>query len=257
MKLFEVPDVTKQKTRNDAWSKKIGGKHIGGPRELWGNYWRRFNIMQIPMLGEDEYFKTATEIAEVAANEEEFEKLFIKRNKQREKELLDLIDDITEVFVWSKGRFPCRTARRAALNASRTGCFEYFVALLRGNVLGWEADRAGNDMPNNAAAHVGEEAQKQNDEENQSSDDEEMPSPSDYRDWIDYESPFGHEGPFSPCSSNCGSTQYWGDSDLCETQYWGDTDHFYARENLEAYAEAITEFQEEQEYREKRAKDIQ
>ncbi|KAL5085304.1 hypothetical protein Trisim1_010742 [Trichoderma cf. simile WF8] len=245
MKLFEVPDVTKQKTRNDAWSKKIGGKHIGGPRELWGDYWRRFNIMQIPMLGEDEYFRTATEIAEVAANEEEFEKLFIKRNKQREKELMDLVDDITEAIGWDKARFPCRAARRAAINANRTGCFEYFVSLLRGNVLGWEADSARGDMPNNATAHVGEDAQKQNDEETQRPDDEEVQGSSDYEDWIEYEIPFGHEGPLSPYSPNC------------ETQFWGDTDHFYAREDLEAYIEAKTEFEEEQEYREKRAKDIQ
>lgn len=237
MTLFEVPDVTMQKTRNDAWCKKIGGKHLGGPRELWGNYWRRFNTMQIPMLGEDEYFKTATAIAEVATNEEEFEKLFIKRNKQREEELLDLINDITEVIVWDKGRFPCWAARHAALNAGRTGCFEYFVSLLRCNVLGWEADRAGDDVSNNSIAHFGDEAQKPDDEEVQGS--------SDYEDCIDYAGSIGHEGSLSPCFPSS------------KTQRWGDTDHFYAMEDLEAYIKSKREIKEEEEYREKRAKDIQ
>ncbi|KAL6795550.1 hypothetical protein J3E68DRAFT_351537 [Trichoderma sp. SZMC 28012] len=237
MTLFEVPDVTMQKTRNDAWCKKIGGKHLGGPRELWGDYWRRFNTMQIPMLGEDEYFKTATAIAEVAANEEEFEKLFITRNKQREEELLDLIDDITEAIVWDKGRFPCWAARHAALNAGRTGCFEYFVSLLQGNVLGWEADRAGDGMPNNVVTHFGEEAQKPDDEEVQGS--------SDNEDCVDYAGSIGHKGSLSPCPPSS------------KTQRWGDTDHFYAMQDLEAYIKSKRELKEEQEYREKRAKDIQ
>ncbi|QYS93846.1 hypothetical protein H0G86_001212 [Trichoderma simmonsii] len=153
------------------------------------------------------------------------------------KELLDLVDDITGAIAWDKGRFPCRAARNTALNAGRTGCFEYFVSLLRGNVLGWETDRAGDGMPNNATAHVGEETQRPDEEAVQGS--------SDYEDCIDYESTFGHEGPLSPYSPTC------------ETQYWGDTDPFRATEDLEAYNESKTEFKEEQEYREKRTKDRQ
>lgn len=228
-----------RKTRNDAWCKKVGGKHLGGPRKLWGDYWRRFNTMQIPILGEDEYFKTATEIAEVAANEEEFEKLFMKRNQQRQEELFDLIDDITRAIAWDKGQFPCSAARRAALKAGTTGCFEYFVSLLRGNVLGWEADKAGDDVPKNAVAHFAEEPKRPDDKETQRPNQQEVQGSNGYN------GPIGHWGSPSPYSS------------IGKTQRWGDIDHFYATEDLEAYTKSKRGFRQEQEYREQRAKGIQ
>ncbi|KAK4081549.1 uncharacterized protein Triagg1_2290 [Trichoderma aggressivum f. europaeum] len=246
MTLFKAPDVTMRKTRNDAWLKKVGGKRLGGPRQLWGDYWRRFNTMQIPILGEDEYFKTATEIAEVAANEEEFENLFMKRNQQRQEELLDLTADITRAIAWDKCQFPCSAAKGAARKAGTTGCFEYFVSLLRGNVLGWEADEAGDDVPNNAIADSGEEPKKPDDKETQKPYGKEVQSFGDYiyKDYM-YRGRMGHWGSPSPYSS------------MGRTQRWGDIDHFYAGEDLDAYAKSRRGLRQEQGYREQRATDIQ
>ncbi|PNP52901.1 hypothetical protein THARTR1_06742 [Trichoderma harzianum] len=259
MPLFKAPSVVMQKTRNSTWHEKIRGKGLGDARKLWGDYWLRFNTMQIPMLSEDEYFKTAAAIAEAAADEEEFGKLFAERNKQRQKELSRLVDEIGDAIIYKDNLFPCSAAENAAFNACRTGCFEYFVALLRGNVLGWEADRAGDDMPNNTIAGFGEETQKPDDEEAPKPDDEEAPKPDDEEAQkqndeevqdsindegsIDYENSIHYVGSFSPLSPSC------------ETQYFDEYDDLYAMRQEDA--KSRRESSEEKEYRATREGDVQ
>ncbi|KAL7962991.1 hypothetical protein V8C34DRAFT_300920 [Trichoderma compactum] len=256
MPLFKAPSVVMQKTRNSAWNEKTSGKPLGDARKLWGDYWLRFNTMQIPMLGEDEYFKTAAAIAEVAADEEEFGKLFVERSKQRQKELSTLVAKIGTTIVFNDDIFPCEAAENTALNICRTGCFEYFVSLLKGNVLGWEADKAGDDMPNNTIAHFveetkkpnNEEAQKPDNKEAQKQDGEEMQDSIDDEGSIDYENSTHYVGSFSPLSPSC------------ETQYYDEYDYYYAMDDMEDLQEPDRSrrgSREEKGYRETRAGDIQ
>ncbi|UKZ47066.1 hypothetical protein TrVGV298_001280 [Trichoderma virens] len=220
MPFFEAPDPVMQNSRNTTWSETISKKNIGGARSLWGDYWKRFNTMQIPMFGVEEYFNTAKAIAEIAVDEKDFEKLFMERNKQRQKELMAQIKKLSTASHFEKKRFPCWSAQYAAIMVCQTGCFEHFLSLLQGNVLGWEADSVEDEVPNNIMTNFREE---------QKFDDEEMQDPTEEDDYV---------LPISPS---------------CETQIFTEYDWAYASEERKAREKSI----EEKEFREKRAGDIQ
>lgn len=61
--------------------------HLSDPRVLWGAYWDRYNMIQIPISPRDEFFDIATEVAKEAKTREDFKRLMGERNKQQLAEL--------------------------------------------------------------------------------------------------------------------------------------------------------------------------
>ncbi|KAL7949985.1 hypothetical protein V8C42DRAFT_309151 [Trichoderma barbatum] len=83
---------------------------------------------------------------------------FKERNRERQKELLDFFSS-TAWAAHDKEMFPCWAAQRTAILACQTGYFEHFVSLLKGNVLGWEADEVQNEDSDDTTTDFGEETQ--------------------------------------------------------------------------------------------------
>jgi hypothetical protein len=113
---------------------------MSDPDLLWGEYWERFNTIRIPILGEDEYFNSAIAIVKASKDKEDFERLFEKTNKQRWEKFRSLMVNISREIDRTEESFPCQAAHLATFNACNNSCLEHFVGLLKGHVLGWEAD---------------------------------------------------------------------------------------------------------------------
>ncbi|KAL7819775.1 hypothetical protein V8C26DRAFT_395168 [Trichoderma gracile] len=128
------------------------------PELLWGDCWKRFNTVRIPVLPEEEYFERALEIAKSAKDRDEFEKIFEERNARDWQELLDLMYETTMHTLYHHDDFPCDDAWRKARHASQTGSLMEFVRVLKGVAFGWEADEVresplGN-VPSGEEAHI-------------------------------------------------------------------------------------------------------
>ncbi|KAL7946323.1 hypothetical protein V8C42DRAFT_320258 [Trichoderma barbatum] len=146
MNRFEAPNPGFQKTLNRRWTnavdKKFGGYcFLSNKDRFWGDYWERFNTMQIPLFGEEEYVNTAIEVLNNSKNPEDFEKNFERVNKRR-REVLMLLLGSALWKIHKRKDFPSQAARCAAIRACETGCFQYFLQLLKGDIWGWEADIA-------------------------------------------------------------------------------------------------------------------
>lgn len=94
--LFTPPTPTNRQVRTwDQHIKSLGDYerwhdfeyHLSEPRVLWGAYWERFNMIQIPILPRDEFFEIAIEIVKVAKNKDDFKRIFEEKNKERLAEL--------------------------------------------------------------------------------------------------------------------------------------------------------------------------
>ncbi|RFU81622.1 hypothetical protein TARUN_570 [Trichoderma arundinaceum] len=143
MPIFDPPYPGNQRERNTEWRRDA---HISicDVDFLWGLFWHRYNTIQIPIFGEEEYFQIAIAIARRTKNREEFEKEFEKTNKERREALRRLMGAATLKSMGEAG-FPCKAAQDAAFFAGQTGCLEYFIKLLKGTVYGWEADIVGEE----------------------------------------------------------------------------------------------------------------
>ncbi|UKZ70875.1 uncharacterized protein TrAtP1_011845 [Trichoderma atroviride] len=156
---FEAPLRYMMKTKNRRWS-ATAPEGINNPEALWDTYWNRFNCIKIPVLDEDDFFNAAMEIAKVAKDKDDFERLFQETNKQRQDALLDTLKDASDkIGSGEQNIFPCRDAKRALSRACLTGCFQYFLRLVQGGVYGWEADEIEAEAEAEAEALRADEAE--------------------------------------------------------------------------------------------------
>ncbi|KAL7814201.1 hypothetical protein V8C44DRAFT_363639 [Trichoderma aethiopicum] len=147
---FEKPGEPYRMSHIRKWE-KYG---VGDVDLLWGPYWERFNTVQIPILGETDYFNYALEIAKLAqGSEEEFERIYTRRNKERLGEFLELLEKADDRAFWKHEEFPCEDAADKICAVCKTGALEDFARLLRGITFGWEADIAHDAQPD---AHLSE-----------------------------------------------------------------------------------------------------
>lgn len=127
---------------------------------LWGDYWQRFNTIQIPIRGESDYFDNAIEVAKLAQGKKaEFERIFEKRNAKRREELSSLLTSAAYQTIYNDKVFPCKDARDTVSDVCLTGCLWDFLRLLKGNAFGWEADAAEDAQLNGATSNISEETQ--------------------------------------------------------------------------------------------------
>ncbi|KAL7935424.1 hypothetical protein V8C35DRAFT_299434 [Trichoderma chlorosporum] len=127
---------------------------------LWGDYWQRFNTIQIPIYEESDYFNNAIEVAKLAQGKKaEFERIFEKRNAKRREELLSLLADAAYQTIYNDKVFPCKDACDTVSDVCLTGCLWDFLRLLKGNAFGWEADAAEDAQLNGATSNISEETQ--------------------------------------------------------------------------------------------------
>lgn len=145
---FETPSPPFRSSQLRTWADTVE------PRMrnlLWGDYWQRFNTIQIPIFGESDYFDNAIEVAKLAQGQKaEFERIFEKRNEKRREELLSLLTNAAYQTIYNKNVFPCQDARDTVSDVCLTGCLLDFLRLLKGNAFGWEADTAEADTAEDA-----------------------------------------------------------------------------------------------------------
>ncbi|TFB00341.1 hypothetical protein CCMA1212_007907 [Trichoderma ghanense] len=141
---FESPNPRHHKHKNAEW-RRTAPPHIKHPDFLWGDYWRRFNTMQIPLFDEDEYYDIAIAVAKESNDQEEFEKRFERINRQQWKKLTAVMDHALKDALANAESFTSNDAWLTAVYASQTGCLQYFVQLLEGVVSGRKAAVVGAD----------------------------------------------------------------------------------------------------------------
>ncbi|KAL7936930.1 hypothetical protein V8C35DRAFT_211430 [Trichoderma chlorosporum] len=121
---------------NEHVQPEMQGRHL-----LWGDYWNRFNTMQIPILNKYNYFDKALAVAKLAnGQKDEFERIFEEENRKRREEVLKLMSQAGLEAIYGKDAFPCDDARNTVSTVCGNGCLEGFLRLLKGTVFGWEAD---------------------------------------------------------------------------------------------------------------------
>lgn len=127
---------------------------------LWGDYWQRFNTIQIPIFQKSDYFDNAIEVAKLAQGQKaEFERIFEKRNKKRREEVLSLLTSAAYETIYNENVFPCQDACDTVSDVCSTGCLLDFLRLLKGNAFGWEADAAEDAQLGGATSNFSEETQ--------------------------------------------------------------------------------------------------
>ncbi|KAL7929145.1 hypothetical protein V8C35DRAFT_316365 [Trichoderma chlorosporum] len=110
-----------------------------------GKYWERFNTIRIPILDEDDFLKTAIEIAKRAkGSKAEFERLFKERNAKQKQKLIQFMSKTIYQTIYHNEIFPCKDAKDTVYRVGLTGCLLDFLLLLNGIAFGWEADMSGD-----------------------------------------------------------------------------------------------------------------
>ncbi|KAL7783816.1 hypothetical protein V8C37DRAFT_413633 [Trichoderma ceciliae] len=153
------------------------------------HYWKRFNTIQIPILGESDYFNTAIKIAKTAKGRKvDFERIFEERNKKQQEKLLSFITKATNQTIYNEKIFPCKDAQDIVSQVCLTGCLLDFLLLLKGNAFGWEADVAEDLQLDSATSNLSEETNSPINQAIQDPYSKEMPGPLD---------PYYHDEPGS------------------------------------------------------------
>ncbi|KAL7928071.1 hypothetical protein V8C35DRAFT_319029 [Trichoderma chlorosporum] len=167
MPLFETLRPPFCPSRFHIWSDNVEPQM----RYRYEEYYERFNTIQIPILGESDYFDDAIEVAKLAHGQEaEFERIFTEKNTKRRERLVSLIARISSQIIYMDENFPCKDARNAVSEVCQTGCLLGFLRLLKGITYGWEADVA-EDAQLNSGTDLNDEIQSST-EEPQPMDDE-------------------------------------------------------------------------------------
>lgn len=139
---------------------------------LWGDYWQRFNTIQIPILGPNVYFENALSIAKQAKGQkEEFERRFEELNKRRQELACKMLTAAMRA-IDEEDTYLCKNARDTVSELCQTGCFLDFLRLLIGTSHGWEADAAEDSQLNSTTGNLSEETQASADQIQDSSDEE-------------------------------------------------------------------------------------
>ncbi|PTB49518.1 hypothetical protein M431DRAFT_500289 [Trichoderma harzianum CBS 226.95] len=167
MPLFDTQRPPFCSNQLHAWSDNVEPRM----RNRYGEYYERFNTIQIPILGESDYFDNAIEVAKLAYGQEaEFKRIFTERNTKRREKLLSQIAQITSQVIYIDENFPCKDARNTVSEVCQTGCLLDFLRLLKGITYGWEADVA-EDAQLNSGTYLNDEIQSST-EKSQPMDDE-------------------------------------------------------------------------------------
>ncbi|KKO97189.1 hypothetical protein THAR02_10706 [Trichoderma harzianum] len=163
MRPFETPRPSFCPSQLRAWFDSVEDQMQD---DLEGDYWTRFNTIQIPILGESDYFNTAIKIAKRAKGRKaEFERIFEERNKKQKEKLLSFMSKAANQTKYDE-IFPCNDAREIVSQVCLTGCLLDFLLLLNGNAFGWEADMAGDmHLDGDTESPVDQELYAPNDEE--------------------------------------------------------------------------------------------
>ncbi|KAL7895269.1 hypothetical protein HDV63DRAFT_391383 [Trichoderma sp. SZMC 28014] len=156
---FETPSPPFRSSQLRTWFEHVEPQ-MQLPELLWGDYWKRFNTIQIPIFGESDYFNNAIRVAKLAGGRKaDFERIFEEENKQQREKLLSLLARAANQTIYNEEIFPCKDARERVFDVCQTGYFINFVRLLKGNAFGWEADIAEDAQLNGATGNLGEETQ--------------------------------------------------------------------------------------------------
>ncbi|KAL7904562.1 hypothetical protein GGI35DRAFT_462682 [Trichoderma velutinum] len=154
---FESPKGPFRSSQLHAWSDNVE------PRMhdlLWRDYWQRFNTVQIPILGENDYFNNAMEVAKLAKGQkDEFERIFEERNKKRQKLVLSQMFTAGMQTRDKNDVFSCKDARDTVSKVCQTGCLLDFLRLLIGTAHGWEADAVEDSQLGSPTSNLSEETQ--------------------------------------------------------------------------------------------------
>lgn len=112
------------------------------PAFLWKECWEQFNLMKIPILTDDEFYRTAMEIAEDenVTSGEEFKRCFEEEMMLRQAEWKRMSDKVCHQIVRHYEAFPCKDAWRKVEKAYMHRCYMNFMELFKGVALGWEPD---------------------------------------------------------------------------------------------------------------------
>ncbi|KAK4071759.1 uncharacterized protein Triagg1_5997 [Trichoderma aggressivum f. europaeum] len=166
---FERPKAPFRSSQLRAWSDNVE------PRMhdlLWGDYWQRFNTIQIPIFGPDVYFDDALNIAKEAKGQKEvFERKFEELNKRRQKLACEMLTAAMRA-IDEEYTYLCKNARDTVSDLCQTGCFLDFLRLLIGTSHGWEPDAAEDSQSNGTTGDLSEETQASADQLQDSSDEE-------------------------------------------------------------------------------------
>ncbi|KAL7939298.1 hypothetical protein V8C35DRAFT_326385 [Trichoderma chlorosporum] len=158
---FEAPRPPFRSSQLRTWFDNVEPRM---QNHLWGDYWKRFNTMTIPILGESDYFNAAIEVAKLAKGRKaecrkaEFERMFEERIKKQREKVLSFMAKAAHQTIYSR-IFPCEDAQDIVSQVCLTGSLLDFLRLLNGNAFVWEADAAENVQLDGATSNLSEEAQ--------------------------------------------------------------------------------------------------
>ncbi|KAK0367562.1 hypothetical protein CLIM01_15081 [Colletotrichum limetticola] len=134
MPAFQPPKMTYEK--NKAW-RRIAKPDFHDPKMIWGDYWRRFNTIAVPLLDEDTYFADIIAAAKHAENRGHLEELLAAKHEERRRDLDNFIRDIALSSITSRQHFLSTNTRDAALKIGQTGSMDSFIQFVCGVIFGW------------------------------------------------------------------------------------------------------------------------
>ncbi|KAK1470235.1 hypothetical protein CTAM01_16899 [Colletotrichum tamarilloi] len=134
MPAFQPPKMTYEK--NKAW-RRIAKPDFHDPKMIWGDYWRRFNTIAVPLLDEDAYFADIIAAAKHAENRGHLEELLAAKHEERRRDLDNFIRDIALSSITSRKHFLSTNTRDAALKIGQTGSMDSFIQFVCGVIFGW------------------------------------------------------------------------------------------------------------------------
>ncbi|KAI3558864.1 hypothetical protein CABS02_00904 [Colletotrichum abscissum] len=134
MPAFQPPKMTYEK--NKAW-RRIAKADFHDPKMIWGDYWRRFNTIAVPLLDEDAYFADIIAAAKHAENRGHLEELLAAKHEERRRDLDNFIRDIALSSITSRQHFLSTNTRDAALKIGQTGSMDSFIQFVCGVIFGW------------------------------------------------------------------------------------------------------------------------
>ncbi|KAK1659891.1 hypothetical protein BDP55DRAFT_562151, partial [Colletotrichum godetiae] len=134
MPAFQPPKMTYEK--NKAW-RRIAKPDFHNPKMIWGDYWRRFNTIAVPLLDEDAYFADIMAAAKHAENRGHLEELLAAKHEERRRDLDNFVRDIALSSINFRQHFSSTSTRDAALKIGQTGSMDSFIQFVCGVVFGW------------------------------------------------------------------------------------------------------------------------
>ncbi|KXH64143.1 hypothetical protein CNYM01_13530 [Colletotrichum nymphaeae SA-01] len=134
MPAFQPPKMTYEK--NKAW-RRIAKPDFHNTKMIWGDYWRRYNTITVPLLDEDAYFADVIAAAKHAENRGHLEELLAAKYEERRRDLDIFIRDIALSSITSRKHILSTNTRDAALKIGQTGSMDSFIQFVCGVIFGW------------------------------------------------------------------------------------------------------------------------